>query len=139
MQKIFVILLLVGLSIGNLSGQDRMNGGVITYKLTELEGEVSMRAQMMKGSEIALTFLGQKQKMTMAFMMGMVEINILQLQPDSGGIVLTNMMGKKVKIVGERPQKEKTPDFTMEHFITDTKSIAGYDCHKVKLLSLIHI
>lgn len=107
--------------------------GVIHYKITydNLPAEMAGYESMLP-SEATSTIKGHMVKMEQPLSMGMKQVTIMDNQAESG-VLLMDMMGKKMAIVLDKESREKyeeeqeAPEFK---YVDETKTIAGYKCKK---------
>lgn len=137
-QLAFLATFLV-LGVQQAEAQKSLEQGLIKYEVTEVESE-AMEAQMMKGTEISIAFNNAFSRMTMQMMGGMVEMDVITESESEQSTVLMNMMGQKSMVKQEKPSDEdveaakaKKKDFDITYDKSDTKEIAGYQCHKATL------
>jgi len=115
----------------------KIQDAVITYDM-KLEGDNPMAA-MMGDITMKIGFNGTSSIADVNMMNGMVTTSICFDKKKKEGILLMNMMSKKIAIkMNEAEMKEyqqkqakNTAPPKIEYFKKETKKIAGYKCYKV--------
>ena len=132
-------LLLVVLTVTAFStttfAQKKLTEGEIKYEVTNVTSDNPQANQMMKGSKLTMTFAGEKSKIAMAFMGGMMQMDVL-MEKGKGNTMLMNMMGRKIQVDGMAEDQgiiNNPDDVTLKTFKSDKKNIVGYDCYKAIL------
>jgi GLPGLI family protein len=111
--------------------------GVITYKISyeNLPAEMAEYESMLPTSAIS-TMKGHMYKMEQPLSMGMKQVTIMDNKEESG-VLLMDMMGRKNAIVLDKESRkefekeEKQPEF---EYLNETKTIAGYECKKARMI-----
>ena len=100
MKKLFQICLIAIFAVSSLTtfAQKDLSDGKIMYEITELNSD-NPQAAMLKGSTISMFFQGEKQKMDINMMGGMVRVQTItnSKNPDAS-TVLMDMMGQKIEL-----------------------------------------
>ena len=132
----FFLFLLVGTST---YAQKEMKEGVISMEITAVESSDEGMAgmlQMLKGSEMSVSFNKDNSLMTMDMMGGMMKTRALTKKNSKEMITLIDAMGQKMmnKMAKEEFEKTKGKAKDIKMDITydksDTKKILDYNCHK---------
>lgn len=111
--------------------------GVIQYKITyeNLPAEMAGYESMLP-SEATSTIKGHLVKMEQPLSMGMKQVTIMDNKAESG-VLLMDMMGKKMAIVLDKESREKYEENQEEpvfKYTDEKKTIAGYDCKKALMI-----
>lgn len=133
MKQLTILLGLLLLFCNSTWAQKKMKEGIVRYYITDIHTDVP-EMEMMKGSEMTLFFSDKKQKIEMNLMNGVYRTQTIFDQDSDQSIVLTDIMGKKVRI--DEPVTEVRDELPTQEIIYDkdaTKEIAGYTCHKAIL------
>lgn len=131
---LLVVLVFTALS-STTQAQEKLTEGEIKYEVTEVNSDNPQASNMMKGSKLTMTFAGNKSKIAMAFMGGMMQMDVL-MENGKDNTMLMNMMGKKIQVDGLADDQgviNNPDDVTLKTFEKDRKTIAGYDCYKAIL------
>lgn len=133
----FSVLLLLPMFV---SAQKAMTEGYIRYEVTEVKSDdpqMESALNMMKGSTLEIYFTENKQKSVMDMMGGMMKMNTINLVNEKQIVMLMDMMGKKIKVVGSEEEFNKMndqassdevkPEITIDK--SKKKTIAGYPCY----------
>lgn len=132
----FFIFLLVGTST---FAQKELKEGVISMEITAVESSDESMAgmlQMMKGSEMSVSFNKDNSLMTMNMMGGMMKTRALTKKNAKEMVTLIDAMGQKMmnKMGKEDFEKNKAVAKDSKVEVTydksDTKKILDYTCHK---------
>ncbi len=135
----FTVILLIGV----VSVNAQISEGKVVMEMSEVSSsdpQIAQMAEMMKGTTSTIYFQGEKSLMSMNMMGGMIDMKVLS-HPDGSSDMLMNMMGQKMHIPITKAEQDRAkaeagesqPDFDIESFPTDTKTIAGFNCHKIAL------
>ncbi|MAT56122.1 MAG: hypothetical protein CMN32_16755 [Saprospirales bacterium] len=140
-KKIFQIALLltvVAWTTTPANAQKKLKEGVITLTLEDL-GDDNPQMAMMNGSTMTFFFSGDKNRVDVNMMGGMMRINAVTDNKDAAkNFVLMDMMGMKYHIVEIDPEEMgATNSFSsfdnlsdIKYDKKDRKNILGYDCYK---------
>jgi len=127
--------------------QKDITDGKVQYEITQLDSD-NPQAAMLKGTLISMFFKGDKQKMDIAMMGGMMRVQtIMDQKTPENSTVLMDMMGQKIHIsdVGDEfkdkmgagmmmPGKDgEKPEFDVAYNKKEKKEIAGYKCRQAVL------
>lgn len=113
--------------------QKKISDGFVKYELADIKGDnLPPQVGMMKGSKLDVYFKGDKQKVSMNFMNGMMAMQVFKMSKEDPGTVLTDMMGNKTMV---KQDKEDAVQNKVENMKVDavkgaSKEIAGYKCQK---------
>ncbi|MEM9918590.1 MAG: hypothetical protein AAF990_10865 [Bacteroidota bacterium] len=135
--QLFVALAMVAIALP-AQAQKKITNGFVKYELVDILGDnLPPQASMMKGSKMDVYFSGEKQQVFMSFMGGMMQMKVIKTGKDDPGILLTDMMGKKVKVKQEKESsiENKVKDLKVEVAKGEDKTIAGYKCKKANLMT----
>jgi hypothetical protein len=135
----FSVLLLLPMFV---SAQKVMTEGYVRYEVTEVKSDdpqMESALNMMKGSTLEIYFTEKKQKSVMDMMGGMMKMNTINLVKEKQTVMLMDMMGKKIKVVGSEDEfkdmnkeaaskaNDVKPEITVDK--SKKKTIAGYPCY----------
>jgi hypothetical protein len=115
----------------------KVQDAVITYDM-KLDGDNPM-ASMMGDITMKIGFNGTSSNANVNMMNGMVITDICFDNEKKEGILLMNMMSKKIAVkmneeemkAYQQKQSQNTAPPKIEYFKKETKKIAGYKCYKV--------
>ncbi|MEL7021249.1 MAG: hypothetical protein AAGK47_06570 [Bacteroidota bacterium] len=130
MIRILYSSLLVLLMMTTATAQKKIKQGIIRYVITDIHTDVP-EMELMKGSTLELFFSTKKQKVRMNLMRGAMITETIIDHKTGESIMLTELMGRKVRIDNAKPIKHSA--LRQQGVIYDkdaTKDIAGYRCHK---------
>ncbi len=130
---------------GALTAQDEMSEMHIQMEISSIESsnpEMAAQFEMMKGTEYAIYHKDGKSLTDMSLMGGMIGIKNL-VDADGGMNMFFDAMGNKMHIESTKMELDKMKaenpnplaDLNIEYDKSDTKSIAGYECYKMKATS----
>lgn len=132
-------LLLTALMLTSATAQKgkKIQDAVITYDM-KMDGDNPM-ASMMGDMTMKIGFNGTASIADINMMNGMITTNVCFDNKKKEGIMLMNMMSKKIAVkMNETEMKEyqqkqskNTAPPKIEYFKKETKKIAGYKCYKV--------
>jgi len=132
----FFLFLLIGTST---FAQKEMKEGVINMEITAIDSENEQMAgmmQMMKGSEMSVSFNKDNSLMTMNMMGGMMKTRALTKKDSKEMVTLIDAMGQKMMNKMSKDEVEKTKkqaksaNMDVTYDKSDTKKILEYTCHK---------
>ena len=140
MKKITTLCFFLFLLVGTSSfAQKELKEGVISMEITKVDSDNEQYAgmlQMMKGSEMSVSFDKDNSLMTMNMMGGMMKTRALTKKGSKEMVTLIDAMGQKMmnKMAKEEFEKTKAKAKDVKLDITydksDTKKILDYNCHK---------
>lgn len=135
MKTVFKITLLASLffiSLPFVQAQKDVKEASVGYEITEVDSE-SMEAQMMKGTLINIDYNQTNTKLNVQMMGGLVVMDIIMETATETSTMLMNMMGKKAKVIQEKPKDAPKSEFDITYDKKDTKEILGNKCIKATL------
>lgn len=141
--KFKMIFLALTLFTGVLTGQTTLDEAFVQFEITDIQSDdpqTSGMIQSMKGGTVDIYFKGNKQRVDVDMMGGMIKMSTLNGEGgDKPNVLFMDMMGQKLKIAMDdeefgqyqnqsgadeiKPKVEKVPG--------QGKSILGYACEKV--------
>lgn len=132
------------ISVMSVQAQKNMEKGYIKFEVTDVvSDDQAMAAQlsMMKGTTNDLYFTKEKTLSEMNMMGGMMKVTVLADLVAENATMLFDAMGQKFMVPMSAEDREAMQEKNTEamgelefiHDESDTKKIAGYDCHKVTI------
>lgn len=134
----FIMLLILGMTTIVSAQTDK---GTMEFEITDISSDnpqVAAMADMLKGNQTTVYFMGEKSITKMNMMGGMVKID-LKVSEDKSTDMLMDMMGQKLWVSTTKLEADRLKagqDNPMEEMdITydkeDKKTVAGYECYKM--------
>ncbi len=144
MKKIgkFSLLLLAFVAlIAPAFGQKKIKQGFVKFEMST-DGDAAAEMAALGGSTMDFYFSGETQRMDMNMLGGMMKIQtIIPTKNPADGLILMDMMGQKIQIVGLKEEDltnnynfMNVDDMTeVKYDEGDKKEIAGYSCYKATI------
>ncbi len=143
MKKItYLTLLLAFIAMPLINAQTVIKEGSIKFELSDVKTdneEMKMGLDMMKGMTMEMIF-NESFSLTKMNMMGGMMVTQTLVNLDSKDMtMLFDMMGQKIKVVGNTDKMKKdagkaeVPKIDVNEFKSETKEILGYNCYKVEM------
>ncbi len=138
MNRLFSLIILCFVSFA-LKGQN----GTLKMEIIEATSEnpqVAAQLEMMKGTQVDVSYKGKQSLTKMNMMGGMVKVDI-KLAESGDMDMYMDMMGQKMWIPSTKAELEMAKaesgasDPDIKYFERDTKKIAGFNCYKMVLTS----
>jgi hypothetical protein len=138
--QLFLLLAIVAFAI-NTHAQKKIKTGVVKFELTDL-GTDAPEAAMMQGSTMDFYFSKNMNRMDMSMLGGMMRVQtIIPNNNLKEASILMDMMGQKFQIVDMSEEELSTGNNMLgigdggkvSYDKSDTKTIAGYKCHKASM------
>ncbi len=116
--------------------------GTLTMAITDVSSDNEQMAaglEMMKGTELKVTYDGKRSMTKMNMMGGMVKTDI-KMSEEGNMDMYMDMMGQKMWIPATKAEMEKAQaesgadqEFDYQYDENDTKEIAGFNCYKMTM------
>lgn len=139
MKNLVLAFLAVAIALPSLA-QKKFEGSVVyTISYKDLPAEMAAFEAMLPG-EMTTRISGQKTRVEQSMGMGMEQVIISDMKAGTGTLLM-DMMGKKIAVEMSKDElkkfeeKQKNSEVTIEYVDGDTKTIAGYECKKAKVLT----
>lgn len=138
----FLTLLLAFLTIPFVNAQTVITEGSIKFELSDVKTDneqMKMGLDMMKGMTMEMIFNKTYSLTKMNMMSGMMVTQTLVNLDSKDMTMLFDMMGQKIKVVGntdkikEDAGKAAAPKIDVTEFKSENKEIMGYSCYKVEM------
>lgn len=144
MKKIFFNLIVLLAFSTIVFAQNILSSGYLKMEIVDISSDnpqVAMSMEMMKGTATEIYFNEQKTLTKMNMMGGMVEITNLYNNTNDKVDMFFNAMGQKMHIESTKEERDALAgdaadimnNMKVEEDPTDTKTILGYKCTKVKV------
>jgi hypothetical protein len=115
--------------------------GALTIEVVEAnstDAQVAAQLEMMKGTKISVSYMGEKSLTEMNMMGGLVNIDV-KMSENGDMDMYMDMMGQKMWIPSTKAELDlakaqagaSDPEFVYDE--SDTKEIAGFECYKVTM------
>ncbi len=115
--------------------------GALTMEVVEAnstDAQVGAQLEMMKGTKLSVSYMGEKSMTKMNIMGGLVNIDI-KMSENGNMDMYMDMMGQKMWIPSTKAELDlakaeaalSDPEFVYDE--SDTKEIAGFECYKVTM------
>lgn len=141
----FVLLAFLMIGTASVSAQKELSEVYIKMEITDVKSdnqEMAAMLEMMKGTETEVFYKDGKSLTKVNMMGGMVNIkNVVDKEGNTD--MYMDAMGNKMHVESTKLEAEKLKaenpspmgDLTFEYDKEDTKTIAGYECYKMKATS----
>lgn len=139
-----MLLMLAAFTFTAVQAQKKMSKGSVTLTMEEIESD-NPGAAMLAGSAMTFYFAGDKQKMDLNMMSGLMKIQtVSSIKKPEDAFMLMDMMGMKYHIVEIKPEDiAETNSFSNFDNLTsitydkkDRKKILDYDCYRADATSV---
>ncbi len=125
-----------------VNAQKKIKEGTVKFEM-QADAEANPEMAMLAGSTLNFYFSEESQRMDMDMLGGMMKIQtIFPLKKPADGVVLMDMLGQKIQIVGMK-EEEMSQSYNMmnvddmkevKYDESDKKEIAGYPCYKATVV-----
>lgn len=132
--RLSVLILLMVFSAG-LFAQKKLKKGQIVYKVAEVKSK-KPGTQLLEGMEMNLYFDDALHKLEINAMGGLIQMATISDLEKETHVSLFNMMGQKVKVIGESlPKTDTKKTYQITYNRDKIKTVAGYPCYEAVMTS----